>query len=137
MEEKIYYTKILFEKINRCQDEWSVLLNVELKEAAFQRFQWSKGKEKVVESFSKKLTNQDIANLLPYINALDFEPYRYIEDRKDWFCYDNYLLKFTGITNSHLPLYQHYVYLNYNRKDMRPYEKLYSYILNNIFSDLK
>ena len=132
MEEKIYYTKIIFEKINRCKNEWSILLNVESKEAAFQRFQWSGRKEKVVESFSKKLTDQDIADLLPYINALDFEPYRDIDDSKDWFCYDNYSLKFTGITNSYIPLYQHYVYLNYNRKDMRPYEKLYSYIINKI-----
>ncbi|MBQ8885262.1 MAG: hypothetical protein IJY62_02695 [Clostridia bacterium] len=134
-EEKIYYTKIIFE----CRDsrnDWNILINVISREAAFQSLKWIGGKEKVVENIPVKLTDEDITELLPYINALDFEAYRYVDDSKEWFIYDAPVLKFIGITNSYLPLYQHYIYYNDNRKDKRPYEKLYSYVIKKYFSSL-
>ena len=52
-----------------------------------------------------QLTDEDIVQLLPYINALDFEPYRDADDSQYFTTYDGPTLKFIGITNSHLPLY--------------------------------
>jgi hypothetical protein len=65
---------------------------------------------------------------------LEFEPYRDVDDSKEWFCYDGPVLKFIGITDSYIPLYQKYIY--FIGKDKRPYEKLYSYIIEKYFSSL-
>ena len=132
-EEKIYYTKIIFDCFG-LRDNWSILFNVVSKEAAFESREWSGGKEKVVENFSVKLTDEDIAQILPYINALDFEPYRYVDDSEDFIVYDAPVVKFIGITNSYLPLYKHGIYFNDNRKEKRPYEKLFLYIVEKYFS---
>ena len=138
--EKIYYTKIIFESFGcgrpRGLDDWNILLNVAMKELAFERLEWRGGKENVVENFAKKLTDEDITELLPYINALDFEPYRNVDDSQYFMTYDGPTLKFTGITNSYLPLYQHYIYFVGKIGKERPYEKLFSYIVNKYLSHL-
>ena len=115
--EKIYYTKIIFECFK--SQNWSILLNVVAKEAAFERREWSGGKEKVTENLSVKLTDEDIAQILPYINALDFEPYRYVDDSKDFIVYDAPVVTFIGVTNSYLPLYQHAILIAIGKKNVR------------------
>ena len=130
MKDKVYYTKIIFECI---RDNWNILLNVVSKEAAFERLQWIAGAEKVVENISVKLTDEDIAELLPYINALDFEPYRDSDDSKKFMCYDAPVIKFMGVTDSYIPLYQHDIYF-IGGKDARPYEKLYFYVIKKYFN---
>ena len=135
MGEKIYYTKIIFE-CTWFRDDWNILLDVASKEGAFERLKWIGGKEKVVENVSVKLTDEDIIELLPSINALDFEPYRYVDDSEEWLCYDAPVLKFIGITDSYLPLYQHYIYFNEGRKEKRPYEKLYRYLEEKYFKKM-
>lgn len=135
-EEKIYYTKIIFESDDSLRGIWNILLNVAMKEFAFECLEWKGGKEKVVKNFSKQLTDEDITELLPYINALDFEPYRNVDDHdygEFLLCDDRPTLKFIGITNSYLPLYQHYFWGGYG-KEVRPYEKLFLYIVNKYLS---
>ena len=90
---------------------------------------------RVKETFSKELTDEEIAELLPYINALDFEPYRYIDDEDSRYilCYQ-YYLNFIGFTDSKFPTYEHSVCFNSERKEKRPYEKLYSFIINKFLS---
>ena len=65
--EKIYYTKIIFESFGcgrpRGLDDWNILLNVAMKELAFERLEWRGGKENVVENFAKKLTDEDFKTM--------------------------------------------------------------------------
>ena len=135
--EKIYYTKIIFESCGlrpRGLDNWDILLNVAMKELAFQRWDWKGGEQKVVKNFAIQLTDEDIVQLLPYINALDFEPYRNVDDSQYFMTYDGPIVKFIGITDSYLPLYQQYVYFVGEIGEERPYEKLFSYIVNKYLS---
>ena len=136
--EKIYYTKIIFESFGlrpRGLDNWDILLNVAMKELAFQRWDWKGGEQKVVKNFAIQLTDEDIVQLLPYINALDFEPYRNVDDSQYFMTYDGPTVKFIGITDSYLPLYQQHVYFVGEIGEERPYEKLFSYIVNKYLSD--
>lgn len=140
MEEKIYYAKIIFESFDFMRpnglDNWNILLNVAMKELAFERLEWSGGKEKVVKNYAIQMTDEDIIQLLPYINALEFEPYRNVDDSQYFMIYDGPTLKFIGITDSYLPLYQHYIYFVGEIGEERPYEKLFSYIVNKYLSHL-
>ena len=141
VKEKIYYTKIIFESFDYGRpcglDDWNILLNIAMKELAFERLEWRNGKEKVVKNLAMQRTDEDIVQLLPYIHALDFEPYRDADDSQYFTTYDGPTLKFIGITNSHLPLYQQYIYFVGKIGKECPYEKPFSYIVNKYLSQLE
>ena len=50
--------------------------------------------------------------------------------------YDGPTLKFIGITDSYLPLYQQHVYFVGDIGEERPYEKLFSYLVNKYLSQM-
>ncbi len=93
---------------------------------------------KVIWSYAKKMCKSELDELLPYINALEYEPYRDIRDsmEDEGFCgyRDEYSLHFIGFTDSYLPLFWHDMTLLYRGKYIRPYEKLYQYLLKKYFS---
>ncbi len=94
--------------------------------------------QEIVFSYGIKLTEQQMESLLPLCNALDFEPFR---DRKmtmgeEGYCgyRDEVMVEFKGITDSHIPLLKLPMDYYYDDQHIWPSEKLYRYIIKNIFS---
>ena len=92
-------------------------------------------------SYGIKLTDEQVCNLLPYCNALDFEPFRNREmSIKD----DGYIgyrdevqMHFRAITNSHIPLIEMPMNYYYDEQHIWPSEKLYRYLLTTFFENNK
>ena len=92
-------------------------------------------------SYGIKLTDEQVCNLLPYCNALDFEPFRNREmSIKD----DGYIgyrdevqMRFRAITNSHIPLIELPMDYYYDEQHIWPSEKLYRYLLTTFFENNK
>ena len=89
--------------------------------------------QKVAFSYGMKLSEIQMQQLLPYCNAVEFEPYRnkamsltdegYIGYR------DEISLHFTGITDSHIPKMEWDMKYYYDEKHIWPSEKLYRYLV--------
>ena len=129
--EENYYKQIIF----HCSGflyEKNIFIDVESRKILFE---YENLCYRTKETFSKELTDEEVAELLPYINILEFEPYRYVDDYdcSRLLCYQ-YGLEFIGFTGSKLPTYEHSIYFNSKRKEKRPYEKLYSFIINKFLS---
>ena len=81
----------------------------------------------------KQLSAAEIEALLPYCNALDFEPYRErtmsLNDEGVVGYRDEITLAFTGISASHLPMIQLPMDLYYDESRLWPSERLYRYLL--------
>lgn len=95
--------------------------------------------DEVTFSYGIKLTEEQMTELLPYCNALDFEPFR---DRKMNYndkgmigYRDEVDLRFRGISDSYLPLLELPMDYYYDEEHIWPSEKLYRYLLVKFFSD--
>lgn len=137
--EKIYYSKIIFEC--SCHSVgWNFSVNTVAKEIAYEYWKYKGRKEEVVQSFARKLTDEELVQLLPYINANDFEPYRNVEEkwgdegRVGYF--DEVSINFVGMTNDYLPIYQHRMSYCYDEQHRRPYERLYTFLCDKLFKDV-
>lgn len=92
-------------------------------------------------SYGIKLTDEQVFELLPYCNAVDFEPFRNREmSMKD----DGYIgyrdevqMRFRAITNSHIPLIELPMNYYYDEQHIWPSEKLYRYLLTTFFENNK
>ncbi len=87
----------------------------------------------VVFAWGHKLSEEELVELLPYCNALDFEPYR---DKKMSMNDEGYIgyrdeisTHFTGITDSHLPKLELPMNYYYDEEHIWPSEKLYRYLV--------
>lgn len=84
--------------------------------------------------FSKgfKLTQAQVDKLLPYCNALDFEPYRNKEmsmKDKGFIGYrDEVRLEFKAVTDDYIPMIELPMSYYYDKAHMWPSEKLYRYL---------
>ena len=90
-------------------------------------------------SYGIKLTDKQMCDLLPYCNALDFEPFR---NRKMSMKDDGYIgyrdevqMRFRAITNSHIPLIELPMDYYYDEQHIWPSEKLYRYLLATFFEN--
>ena len=90
-------------------------------------------------SYGIKLTDKQMCDLLPYCNALDFEPFR---NRKMSMKDDGYIgyrdevqMRFRAITNSHIPLIELPMDYYYDERHIWPSEKLYRYLLTTFFEN--
>lgn len=96
---------------------------------------------KILFSYGIKLTNQQMKNLLPLCNALDFEPFRNREMimGEEGYCgyRDEVRVEFRGITDSHIPFIELPMNYYYDKEHIWPSEKLYKYIVTNIFDKQK
>ncbi len=97
--------------------------------------------EKVAFSYAVELNDEQMKDLLPYCNALDFEPYRNrkmeMED-PGWIGYrDEVKLYFKGITDSYIPLMELPMNYYYDEENIWPSEKLYRYLVSTFFSKNK
>lgn len=90
----------------------------------------------VINSYSMKLSDEDIANILPYCDASDFEPFRDKEmDMKDpgYIGYrDEINMHFEGITDSYIPYMKLPMDYFYDEAHEWPSEKLYRVLLELI-----
>ena len=88
-----------------------------------------------------KITEEQMEKLLPYCNALDFEPYR---DKKMSMSDEGYIgyrdeidTYFTGITNSYIPKIDLLMDYFYDEEHIWPSEKLYRYLVKTFFEGNK
>ena len=97
--------------------------------------------QEVIFSYGIKLTKQQMEQLLPLCNALDFEPFRDREMHmgEEGYCgyRDEVRVQFRGITDSHIPLLELPMYYYYDSEHIWPSEKLYHHIIKNIFDKQK
>ena len=93
--------------------------------------------QEVVFSYGIKLTDAQYKKLLPYCNALDFEPYRNREMSMDDDGYmgyrDEVRMYFSAITDSPIPMIELPMYYYYDEAHIWPSEKLYRYLVKNFF----
>ena len=92
---------------------------------------------KAIFSHAIKLTEAQMKELLPLCNALEFEPFRnkkMIMGEEGYCGYrDEVNVKFIGITDSHIPLIELPMDYLYDEEHIWPSEKLYRYIIKQIF----
>ena len=95
--------------------------------------------QEVVFSYGIKLSNKQMCKLLPFCNALDFEPFR---DREMSMNDDGFIgyrdevrMRFRAITNSHIPLIELSMDYYYDEQHIWPSEKLYRYLLTTFFEN--
>ena len=97
--------------------------------------------QEVVFSYSIKLNDEQMNELLPYCNALDFEPYRgrkMLMGEEGYIGYrDEVSLYFRAITDSYIPLLELPMDYFYDEKHIWPSEKLYQYLLKTFFEGNK
>lgn len=97
--------------------------------------------KEIIFSYGLTLTDQQMENLFPLCNALDFEPFRNREMimGEEGYCgyRDEVRVQFRGITDSHIPLIELPMYYFYDSEHIWPSEKLYCHIINNIFDKQK
>ena len=95
--------------------------------------------EDVVFSYAEKLNDKQMEELLPYCNALDFEPYRGKEmsmKDKGFIGYrDEISLSFKATTDSYIPFLELPMNYYYDEAHIWPSEKLYRYLMKTFFSD--
>ena len=81
----------------------------------------------------------DIESLLPYCNALLFEPYRNkkmsMEDAGYVGYRDEVSVRFRGITDSYLPELELPMDFYYDAEHIWPNEKLYRYLIKTFFEN--
>ena len=97
--------------------------------------------QEVVFSCGMKLSEEQLQELLPYCNALEFEPYRYKEmsmNDEGFIGYrDEISLHFIGITDSYIPKMEWDMPYYYDEEHIWPSEKLYRYLVLNYVQENK
>ncbi|MDD3417082.1 MAG: hypothetical protein PHY47_24320 [Lachnospiraceae bacterium] len=97
--------------------------------------------KEVVFSYGIKISDAQMKELLPYCNALDFEPYRAKEmsmDDPGFIGYrDEIRVDFTGITNSYIPKLELPMSYFYDEEHIWPSEKLYRYLMKTFLENKK
>ena len=92
-------------------------------------------------SYAVKLTKDQLDELRPYCNALEFEPYRDREmsmNDKGFIGYrDEIQLEFTGVTDSYMPKLVLPMRYYYDEEHIWPSERLYRYLVNTYLSKNK
>ena len=161
MSEPIYFSKVEFVLKERFFTyDYVTLLDIPQKELSYQVLKWEwryperkiksgktgfepvllreeKAYQKVIFSYGIRLSDEQMQELLPYCNALDFEPYRgktMSEDDEGAIGYlDELMLSFTGITNSYIPKMECWMGITYDYEHRWPHDKLYDYLLSKFF----
>ena len=92
-------------------------------------------------SHAIKLADEQMEALLPYCNALDFEPYRDREMKMGEEGYigyrDGVRLYFKAITDSYIPLLELPMNYYYDEEHIWPSERLYRYLVKTFFEGKK
>jgi len=127
----IYYTEIMFCAYGT--KHFRISLNIHYKELSYEEFD-SFGK--VDWNYEVNLKNEQFEQLIPYINAYDFEPFRNKEQLFTNFIgyRDEYWIEFVGITDSYIPKLELPMTIIYDEAHTWPNEKLYQYLLKNYVS---
>ena len=97
--------------------------------------------QEVIFLYGVKLSDEQMEELLPYCNALEFEPFR---DKEMVMFGEGYLgyrdevsLYFAGITDSYIPKMEWEMSYFYDEKHIWPSEKLYRYLVKTYFENNK
>lgn len=139
MDQPIYYSKVEFTEVAPWRSITIILLDLKMKELSLQAFEpySSPDDREAVFSYMIKLTDEEMKSILPYCNALDFEPFRGRQmelDDAGFIGYrDEIRLKFRAFTDSHLPMIELPMYFYYDEAHIWPSEKLYRFLFENYF----
>ncbi|MCF0133011.1 MAG: hypothetical protein HUJ72_04015 [Blautia sp.] len=97
-----------------------------------------KYEQEVVFSYAIEITDHQMKSLLPYCNALDFEPFRNKEMKmgdEGLIGYrDEVRMYFKAITDSYIPLLELPMDYYYDEEHIWPSEKLYRYLVKTFFN---
>lgn len=97
--------------------------------------------ETVKFSYAVNLTDEQMKNILPYCNALKFDPYRNKEMSMNDDGYigyrDEVRMSFTAITDSYIPKIELPMSYYYDEKHIWPSERLYRYLVKTYFENNK
>ena len=97
--------------------------------------------QKVAFSYGIKLSDEQMQQLLPYCNAVEFEPYRNKEmsmsDKGYIGCRDEVSLHFVAITDSYIPKMEWDMRYYCDEEYIWPSERLYRYLVLKYFQDNK
>ena len=97
--------------------------------------------DELIFSHGIKLSDEQMAELLPLCYAKDFEPYRNrkMEMYEEGYCgyRDEAQVYFTGITDSYIPMIELPMMYFYDEEHIWPSEKLYRHIITKIFDKEK
>lgn len=141
--EPIYYSKVEYTEVLDCftHQKRITLLNLPMRELSYQVLEGVGQMQKVVFSYGMKLSEEQIKDLLPYCNALDFEPYRDKEMVMGDVGYIGYRdqanMYFRAITDSYLPKLELPMDYHYDEAHIWPSEKLYRYLVQTFFENNK
>jgi len=95
--------------------------------------------QEVEYSYGIKLTDEQIKGLLPYCNALEFEPFRNKKMSMDDAGYigyrDEVSVRFRAITDSYIPEIELPMNYYYDEEHIWPSEKLYRYLVKTFFEN--
>lgn len=98
--------------------------------------------EKIIDfNWGIKLSPQQYQELIPYCNALDYEPYRNRKmsmDDEGYIGYrDEIIVSFCGVTDSYIPYIELPMDYYYDENHIWPSEKLYRYIYQTFLNNDK
>ena len=95
----------------------------------------------VVFSYGIKLTDEQMEKILPYCNALDFEPYRNRKMSREDEGYIGYRdevgMHFCAVTDSYIPKLELPMDYYYDEEHIWPSERLYRYLVATFFEGNK
>ena len=134
---EVLFTRIQFEIVG-CHGHVLSRLLLDYPPGELSKQDFSYG-EKITSSIGIYLTEYEKKEILPLINAHDYEPYRDMKDNDEWdqFAtgyFDEVHAEFIGITNASIPLVRFSWSAFHDEKHKRPYEYLYEK-LNSIVSE--
>ena len=95
----------------------------------------------VTFSYAIKLSKEQLQSILPYCNALDFEPFRgktmSMKDEGYLGYRDELNMSFRAVSDSYLPMLELPMDYYYDESHIWPSERLYRYLVKNYFSGKK
>ena len=131
-----YYSKVQFDFYVSVTIKARILLNVIAGELSYQEFD-SHGD--VTISKGMNLSENQIEEIMPYLDTAKFEPYRHRDESFDeiGICgyYDEIRAHFIGVSNSPVPMINLYMNMIHDDKHLLPTEKLLNYLCLTFFSD--
>ena len=117
-------------------DNYEITINLHMREFKVDIF--DKKKKRQLKSFGFKLSEQDIEELIPYIQVADYEKYRDLDYKKyDGGYRDGWGIVFWCMSDTGNSLLQFEIVELYDRKNSPPFYRLWEYICNKYLMDKK
>lgn len=136
----ICFTKMQFITYYRHIPAYAITLDIPQQELAIIKYSLETGD--ILDSKGLKLSNDEMEQILPLCNALEFDKYRNINPDMSSPGFMSYLddgatRKFIGITDSYIPLMEISMNYSFNIKHQWPTEKIYNFLVQHYVTGKK